>query len=361
MRIDKEKMQEALKEISPLMVKSGNAEILYNILISAQKDKTELVLVNDKGGSGFNFLKSTIKTQNEKVESLLVNAIKIKDIVGAYPNGEIDIVQKDNKVLVTSGDLETAINVGNSIEDFPNFPTFKPLGSLTVNAKELYDGLYKTIFASSNDETRYNLNGVYFRVSKNKLNLVATDSHRLVTKKIKIAGSNKRDMVVHNDFLRKIMPFMKNAEKDIKITWDKVRVSFKVDNKIMVSKVVDGQYPQYESIIPKKTEASVSMNREQLITVLERGDKMVTPDKSHTTVFEGDNVSFGQEHNTQVKDKLNALMGKFDLKVAFNAIFLLDILKRLEEDTVRFEMIDDKSPMLIKEKDLTHILMPIRV
>ena len=233
-------------------------------------------------------------------------------------------------------------------------------------------------YAQSTDENRYILNGVYFNFDDAKLILVATDGRRLahVSKDMEVAQDNAGNLILPAKTVGELQRLLNHGE-EVKITFNDRQVAFEigvseeseasglVDNIYLVSKIVEGNYPNYKQVIPKETEHRVKIERELLLECVNRASLMTSDKSNSVKVKLGDNLlelsgsssEYGESHESMAI----AYEGP-EVSVAFNPQFLMDPLKNLDKDEVYFEFKDELSPGVFKTlESFLCVIMPLRL
>jgi DNA polymerase-3 subunit beta len=231
-------------------------------------------------------------------------------------------------------------------------------------------------YAQSTDETRYILNGVYFRFEEGKLTLVATDGRRLAltSEELEIAADQGGSLILPAKTVAELVRLLGKGDR-LKVAFDERRVAFQVETAdetngfigdiLLVSKVVEGNYPNYQQVIPKETHQRIKVERELFLQSVHRA-ALVTSEKSNSVKIKLSNnlleilassPDFGEAH-----EKLVVNYDGPDLQVAFNPQFVMDPLRALSRDEVAFEVKDEVSPGVFKTSDsFLCVIMPVRL
>ena len=281
----------------------------------------------------------------------------------------------NKQAKITSGGSMFKI-MGISTEEFPPLPSFENRHVFELSQDEIVSMLKSVSYGQSTDENRYILNGVYFNFADEKLTLVATDGRRLALTSldIEISGDNTGSLILPAKTVAELERLLGKGEK-LKIAFNDRQVAFEitideeasglVDQLYLVSKIVEGNYPNYRQVIPKETEHRVKIERELMLECVNRA-ALVTSDKSHSVKLKisknlleisGSSSEYGESHESMAI----AYDGP-DVQVAFNPQFLMEPLKALSKDEVFFEFKDELSPGLFKTLDnFICVIMPLRL
>ena len=254
---------------------------------------------------------------------------------------------------------------GLAKEEFPAFPSFKDAKTYTIRQSELKDGLRRTSYAISVDETRYVLNGILFSFKENKLTLVATDGRRLALfdSDLEFPRSHERDFIVPTKAVTELQRML--GEGEIQISVGENLVSFEQNGSQLVSKLVEGNYPNYRQVIPGEAKERITIERESLLNSVRRVS-LLSNDKTSSVRLNFSRNNLDITANTpevgEAREALAVVYRGRDLSIAFNPEFLMDPLRNLSNDEVHLELIDEMSPGVIKiNTPFLYVLMPMRV
>lgn len=345
--------------------------VLVNVLIEAEDGFIRLTTTNLD-------IRISCKIKAEVIENgkITLPAKWLKDIVGGFKSGEVFVeLQGENRVRITSGSSKFS-PIGISAVDFPDEPVVGDEFAFEVEQADLAGMIKSVSYAQSTDENRYVLNGVLFNFSEDKIALVATDGRRLATceKKMSVTAENPTQFILPAKTISELQKQLGNSGK-IRFALSERQVVFEIDvteensglmDKIrIVSKIVEGNYPQYKGVIPKDSGNRIEIEREDLLSAVLQAAK-VTTDKNSSVVL---NISANQIEITassteygEASDKLAVRYEGPEARIAFNPQFITDPLKALTQDSVMFEFKDDLSPGVFKTKDESFlcVVMPQR-
>jgi DNA polymerase-3 subunit beta len=235
-----------------------------------------------------------------------------------------------------------------------------------MRQKDLRDGLRKTSYAISTDETRYVLNGVLFSFKENKLTLVATDGRRLAMLDIELEfpRSHETEIIVPTKAVTELQRLLTD-DGDVKVSVGSGQIAFDLNGTLLVSKLIEGNYPNYKQVIPSEAKERVTLERETFLNSLRRVS-LLASDKSNSI-----KLSFGKNNiditaNTpevgEAKESLPVTYKGRDFSIAFNPEFLMAPLRNLTEDEVFLDLIDEMSPGVVKiQTPFLYVIMPMRI
>jgi len=346
--------------------------ILSNVLIEAEEGHISLTTTNLDLG-----IRCRIKADVSEPGGLTLPVRKLATIIRELPQNEIFIeTSENNQAKITSGGSNFKI-MGISTEEFPPLPSFENRHVFELSQTEIVSMLKSVSYGQSSDENRYILNGVYFNFADEKLTLVATDGRRLALTALdtEISEDNAGSLILPAKTVAELERLMGKGDK-VKIAFNDRQAAFEisiddssdtglVDHLYLVSKIVEGNYPNYRQVIPKETEHRVKIERELMLECVHRA-ALVTSDKSNSVKLKvsknlleisGSSAEYGESHESMAI----AYDGP-EVQVAFNPQFLIEPLKALTKDEVFFEFKDELSPGLFKTLDnFICVFMPLRL
>jgi DNA polymerase III subunit beta len=230
----------------------------------------------------------------------------------------------------------------------------------------LRDGLRKTSYAISTDETRYVLNGVLFSFKDNKLTLVATDGRRLAMVEIELEfpRSHEADLIVPTKAVTELQRLLTD-DGEIKVSMGSGQIAFDLYKTLLVSKLIEGNYPNYRQVIPSEAKERIKLERETFLNSLRRVS-LLASDKSHSVKlsFSKNNIDITATTPEvgEAKESLAVAYKGRDFSIAFNPEFLMAPLRALSEDEVFLDLIDEMSPGVLKiQTPFLYVLMPMRI
>jgi DNA polymerase III subunit beta len=374
LKIATSELSRALGRSQGIVEKKSTMPILSHVLLEAKKAQlvvsaTDLDLaVSSEHEQGCEILKEG---------SLAVSARHLYEIVRALPEQQVTLKKAHNNYLeVKSGPSEFRI-VGLPAEDFPALPRFEKVPFADVEPAALLDMIERTFFAVSTDETRYNLNGVYFEPSAETLRLVATDGHRLslVERKMGATFGLKRGVILPKKGLQELRKLLAEAAEsgedkaETKLGFVENSAVVRRPGVILSMRLIEGLFPDYRQVIPKAGEKVVKLGRGRLLETLRR-ISLLSTDKAHAVKLElakgalrvlSQNPDLGE-----AKEEVPVEYDGEPLKIGFNARYLIDVLGVLKSGDVLLELADDLSPGVLRGADeadqgYTAVVMPMRI
>lgn len=372
-KINRDHFANGLQQVLNVVGTRATMPILSNVLIQAESGHLSLTTTNLDLG-----IRCRIKAEVEQSGGITLPVRKLATIVRALPNSQVEVdASSGNQAKITSGGSLFRM-MGISQDEFPPLPSFADQHEFHLSQDKLSRMLKSVSYAQSTDENRYILNGVYFIFEDNAMTLVATDGRRLamIGEEMEVGEDNAGSLILPAKTVAELQRLMGQGES-VKITFNERQVAFEIkiddsaaeggliDSTYLVSKIVEGNYPNYRQVIPKETENRIKIERELLADCVQRAAYM-TSDKNHSVKMKmsdnlleitGSSPEFGESHESMAIAYEGA-----EVRVAFNPGFLLDPLKALTQDEIYFEFKDELSPGVFKTLDnFKCVIMPLRL
>lgn len=368
-----ENLKQGLLAVSHVANKNINLPILNNILIEAKNGNIKLIATNLEIG-----IVSVVRGKIDEDGSFTVDSKIFADFVSLLPNKKVDLKQKENNLFIEADNYKTKI-IGLSAEEFPLIPSVEKNSFYTANAEEFKAAIGQVIFSASTSETRIELTGVLFDFSENRLTLAATDSYRLAEKKINIKTNNDqkdKKIIVPAKTLQEVIRILSNIKEEnsieggseVKIFVSENQIMFSVGSVELVSRLIEGQYPDYKQIIPQTSKTKVIINKNELVRAVKvtslfskMGINSINLDfpKDKNKIIVSSTLGQAGENITE----LDGVVSGEDNSVVINYRYLLDGLNNFNGENIKIEIIDSNTPCVIsEEKDDGHfyVIMPIK-
>jgi DNA polymerase-3 subunit beta len=350
-----------LQQVQNVVSTRTTLPILSNVLLQAKEGAVHLTTTDLDVG-----VRGSFEANVDKIGATTLPARRLFTIIRELPSSEISIeVDGKNAASIRSGQSFFKI-LGLPEEEFPPLPKFENAKVVTMRQKDLHDGLRKTAYAISTDETRYVLNGVLFSFKENKLTLVATDGRRLAMLDIELEfpRSHEAEIIVPTKAVTELQRLLKD-DGEVKISVGSGQIAFDLNNTLLVSKLIEGNYPNYKQVIPSEAKERVTLERETFLNSLRRVS-LLASDKSNSIKLNFSKNNIEITANTpevgEARESLPVAYKGRDFAIAFNPEFLMAPLRNLTEDEVFFDLIDEMSPGVLKiQTPFLYVLMPMRV
>lgn len=356
-----------LQLISRVATNRSSLPILANICLVAEKGKLKLSATDLEVGV-------TI-IMNAKVSeegSITLPARLLADFVSTNKDEALSIKLKDSKVTFES----SRYNASMSGIDASDFPTIPPPGEDkigVINSDFLKKGFQDVLFATAINDARPVLNGVLFNIENNLLTLVATDSYRLSERKINLTINNSKNMkvIVPAKAVSEIIRMLPEEQQEVSVYKNQNQISFIFSGTQIVSRLIEGNFPEYKQIIPTGETTTIKLNKNEFIEVLKVSD-LFARDNSHNIKIKIDKgeskgkfyiSAISSVANQNISEVHGEISGK-DIEIAFNGKFILDSLSVMASDIVTIKFFDLERPMVIvpgNDENFLNLVMPLRV
>lgn len=360
--IEKNILQDAISDVQKAITGKSTLPILQGIYISAKNGTLTLI------GSDIEVSIETKVTANIIDEGEVVLDSRIfGEIIRKLPNDTIEIS--------TNANMETEIKCQKSnvqliylnSEDYPSLPQIEEDVVLTVAQKTLKNMIKSTIFAIAQDDTRPILTGVLLQIKERKLNMVALDGFRVASKSEDINCSFTKEAVIPGKTLNEISKILKDSDEQVQITFTNNHILFNFENTKVISRLLEGEFIKYESIIPKEHNLSIVVNKSEILSCIERASLMAKDGNTNLVKFDIAEDTLVVTSNSQlgkVREEMQVILQGASLKTAFNSKYLIDVFKNMDEDEIIMEFTSPVTPCVIKNKEnnnCVYLILPVRV
>jgi DNA polymerase-3 subunit beta len=359
--VSKEALLDGLQKVQNVVSTRTTLPILSNVLLEAADGRIRLTTTDLDVG-----ITSSIEAKVERDGATTLPAKKLVNIIRELPASEVEIsVDNKNTASISCGPSFFKI-IGLGQDDFPPLPDFEGASEFRMPQSLLRDGLKKTAFAISTDETRYVLNGIYTSFREGKLTLVATDGRRLamVEHDLDFPASQETDIIVPTKAVHELQRLL-GSEGEVLVRLGEGQVAFSIGEHLLISKLIEGNYPNYRQVIPGEANERIELPREAMLETVRRVS-LLSSDKSQSVklVFSENlvEVSANTPDVGEAKESLEVPYTGEPMQIAFNPDFMKDPLHHLVEETVYLDLIDEMSPGVIRiEGTFLYVIMPMRV
>ena len=360
-RIPKEAFLDGLQKVQYVVSSRTTLPILSNVLLVAKDGRLQFTTTDlDVGITG------SVEAQIEKEGATTLPAKRLVSIVRELPSSEVEVsVDAKNHASIRSGPSFFKI-IGLGETEFPPLPDFAGAKEFKIPQAVLRDGLKKTAYAISTDETRYVLNGIFTSFRDGKLTLVATDGRRLamVDADLEFPASHETDVIIPSKAVQELQRLLGEAG-DVLVKLSDSQVSFAVGDNLLCSKLIEGNYPNYRQVIPGDSNERVVISREALLETVRRVS-LLSSEKSNSVklVFSENRieVTANSPDVGEAQESMDVIYQGPPMQIAFNPEFLQAPLRNLDSDDVYLDLIDEMSPGVLRiEGTFLYVLMPMRV
>ena len=363
----------ALNHIHGIVEVRHTLPILSNIVLSAENNELSLsstnldIFCSDK-------IDAEIVTSGE----ISVPAITFFEIVKRLPSGSdviLSMADEDTELVLKCGRSKFNLSTLKT-EDFPILSDKDLSTNFVISADELSRMIDKTKFAISNEETRYYLNGIFFHKAESNsikfLRAVATDGHRLAQYDIPLPqGADEiTGIIIPKKTVFELRKVLDDADGDVSVSLNENKIKFSFNNLKIISKVIDGTFPDYTKVIPQNNDKKFKTNNSELKNAIDRVSAVAineeTKSKAIKLTIENNklNLSVESQSKGSAKEEIDISYNNEKVDIGFNSRYLLDICNEVDGDEIDVNLLDSISPAIILDKtdeNLFFVLMPMRI
>jgi DNA polymerase-3 subunit beta len=352
-----------------IVERKNTIPILANVLLEAKGDEVRFLATDLEVA-----LRSRCAASVSKAGSLTVPAKKLYEIVKALPETDVRVQEDKNGVRVAADRFDSRLQT-LPLEDFPTLPEPAGVGSVTLPGKLLREMAEKIQFAMTSEDTRYYLNGALFVLHGADVALVATDGHRLAHVAMKNpawkgddAGEEAR-VILPKKTVWELGRLLADTDGEVRYERGENHLFFSIGDRMLISRMIEGQFPAFERVIPKNNDKRVEFERERITNAIRRVS-LLSNERSRAVKFEIEKDKVEVTSNSaeigEAREVIAADYAGSPLQICFNAQYVQDFLSVVKTDQVAMELKDEVSQAVMRpvgslDYDYTYVLMPMRV
>ena len=331
--ITREQLQEGLSAVAAAIPAKTTLPVLSNVLVEATKQGIRL------SGTDLDIAVGTLVAADVDAEgAVTLPAKKLSDIVRELPSAPIRVTAAgEQRVSLECGRTKFKL-LGLAREEFPSFPAVKFDKAWKTDAGIVHKLVGHVAFAASTEESRPILNGVLWELRPDRMRMVATNGHRLAKMDVPASGGSTADLIVPPKALEQVRRLFA-PEASVEIAKSENHIGFRAGGTQVFSRLIEGPYPNYEQVIPRENDKSATVDKSALISALRRMS-VVASDQTHRIrlAFAGAAAKFSVQTPDlgEAQDELALTYEGEPLEIGFNAMYLLEVLKYMPTDEVRF-------------------------
>jgi len=360
--LDRDAFLKGLQMVQNIVEPRQTLPILANVLLESEGETVRLTATDLEVGA-----RVTIPARVASKGAITISARKLAEIVKELPASTLTLKVGENATVgLRCGGVSYKL-VGLVPDDFPPVVPASPSAWLTLDAKTLRDMLTHTSFAVSHDETRYALNGVLFVLQMKEIRVVATDGHRLA---IAIRGLGQTAQpatgIVPRKAVAEILRAL-GAGEEIQLAITENQFVLQMPNFVMTARLIEGQFPNYDAVIPKGHPGRLLLSRSALVAAVRRVAVMAEERNKPVKLSLAPaslKISASSSELGEAEESITVDYSGEEVAIAFNSRYILDALSPMEDDSVVFEFKDALSPGVIKSADddgYRCVIMPMRI
>ena len=366
-RCDKQELNRALSIVSKAVSVRTTIPILKGILLEVKENGKLVLTASDMDIT----IENTVSVEGTEMGAVVVPARLFGDIVRKLPNDEIIFESEGENISVKCLSSEFTL-VGSPIDEFPNIKnTEENLKELVFDKSIFSDMIKKTSFAASTDQTKGAITGVLVELLKDSLNMVAIDGFRMAVTSEDVINMEENKVIISARIMNEINKIITEANNDnigdIRILCDNKSAVVYIDKIKIVMRLIAGEFLKYEDILPKESSIKVLVRKGDLAEAIERASLLSKEGKNNLIKLSIKdtlmNISSRSEEGTVNEDVLIRKEGD-DLEIGFNAKYLLDILKVIDDEEIEMNFNSSISPCLIKPtegRNYKYLILPVRI
>ena len=356
----KDVLLDGLRQVTNVVASRASLPVLSNVLIVASEGQLRLSATDLD--IGITCVIPAIVTQSGAVT---LPAKKLLSVVNELPNASILIEVDDNNTASIRCQRAMFKLLGLAAKEFPDFPDFEASAKFVVAQSAMHESIARTEYAISKDEARYVLNGAYMNFAEGKLTVVATDGRRLALAEQNIGQTEKELGVIIPSKTASELKRLLSSEGDLVIKFSANQACFEFGDTVLISKIIDGNYPNYTQVIPQNRKERVLIPREDFLEIVRRVSLLLTDKVNQVKItftnnelrVESTATALGEAHEPFPIDYQGA-----EMSICFNPEFLMEPLKNLKCDVIAFDLIDAMSPCVLRiDGEFLYVLMPMRL
>lgn len=368
--IEKDTFVKALQKIQSIVERRNTMPILSNVLIEASENILTFTATDLEVG-----MKSSYKAKVLEAGRITLSAKKLYEIIRELPEEQIRVTTKNNDwVEIVCGKAKFSI-VGLSPDEFPFFPKVNETGFITLDSTTLARMIEQTSYAICTDETKYNLNGILFKIANKeevkKLIMVATDGHRLSVSEHTIDGAEfeiqEQGVIFPKKGILELKKLCDEEQSGVRLGFIDNSIAVVKDDTTVVMRLVDGEFPDYTRVVPVGNNKEVTIKREIFLHSLKRM-AILSSEKFKGIKFDistdSMEISSSNPELGEAREELEVRYNGDKIVTRFNARYLIDVLNIISDEEVILLLRDEMSPAILKKagsEELMAVVMPMRL
>lgn len=359
--VTQENLKAGLSVVSRVVGNSSTLPILNNVLLETDNGLLKLSGTNLETG-----ISTFVRCSVEKEGGVCVGVKTISDLINSLPQQNLTIESFNGETKITTNHTDVSVK-HLPTEDFPIIPKIEDGGKISISAQTLKTGLDQVIFAASTSETQPEISGILFWFGASNVLITATDRYRLAERSIPYNGNVDYKIIVPHRSAQEISRLLSGVDGEIEICITSTQLAINLDNTYVVTRLIDGQYPDYQQIIPDNSNTQIIIDKQEFLSALRTTSIFSRGTGSINISFDSDKniVKLSSlshdlgESNVEVVCKINGSSGSLIL----NYRYLVDYLNNLDKETLVMKVIDESGPLTFVPEDsdkYLYLVMPIK-
>jgi len=363
-QINRDTLLKPLTSVASIVEKRHTLPILSNLLLEAKQNKIHLTATDLEMQ-----ISLSIDSVAGKEFSTTIAAKKLLDICRSLPdNSEINMATNESRITLKAGKSRFNLQTLPSA-DYPVMTKTIGLSTLvTIGQRQLKDLLKQVEFAMAQQDIRYYLNGLLFEVSANRLNIIGTDGHRLSFTSTELKQNyDKQEIILPRKTVIELIKLLDDSDEDVQIELSSNQVNFSFANIKLISKVIDGKFPDYNRVIPNGHQNTFTTERLGVLLAMQRASILSNEKyRGIRMVLSENNLKLISTNSDQeeAEEELEVNYSGDKLDIGFNVTYLIDVLNNTTSEQVTFSFADANSSCLVTVPNNAHykyVVMPMRI
>jgi DNA polymerase-3 subunit beta len=361
-------LHKQLQAISGVLGSNTTLPILEDFLFDVQ-DGEITIFASDLE----NTMSTKVKVESSEPGKIAIPGKFLLDTLKSFADHPLTfIINHDNFSVNIASSYGNYNIMGHDPDEYPKIPALQDAANFKIDASVFYEGINKTFYATANDDLRPTMTGVFLQIDEEGMTMVATDSHRLVRyKRTDLKSTEPASFILPKKPLNLLKSHLGNANGNVEINFNAKNASFSFENQLLICRLIEGKYPNYEAVIPKDNPFSLQMNRGELLGSLRRVAVFSSKSTSQVRLsIRGNQLQVSAEDLDLSNSAIETLTCQYDgedMDMGFNARFVTEMLANLNTEQIKLELSTPNRPgILLPEGDnldpaeeLLMIVMPV--
>ena len=366
--IKRDTLLKSLNFVQGVVEKKNTLPILSNVLLQVKNKKLSIIATD----LDIIFHDEINNVDIIKEGSSTTSAAILYDILRKISsNSQLNFeLKSENKLSLKSENSDFNLNCLPT-DNFPTFSDEFEGGEIILNNKRFLNLLNKTRISISNDDTRHYLNGIFLHLTeahgRNFLTGVATDSHRLSSSSLEIDSSKFNSIILPRKTVFQLCSLLSESTDQLNMQTSENKIKFTLGNMKLISKVIDGKFPDYKKVVPTSNNKILTVSTKDFINSIERVASVSLDRKEGVKlVINKDNIqlSVNSANSGEGNERIKAEFNSENLNISFNSKYLTDIASEIEDKSLKINLKDSVSPVLIEDqsdKNSYYVIMPMKI
>ncbi len=331
-------LQRQLQTLSGVLNTSNTLPILDHVLFELAPQQLKITATDLE-----TTISATLKVESTSEGKLAVPARLLLETLKTFPEQPLTFSQTENNTLEISADQGKYALAYANADEYPQAAEVVDASTLSIQGDTLATAINNTIFASGNDDLRPVMSGVFFQLSSSGMTFVATDAHKLVKyERTDVVAPETAEFIMPKKPLNLLKSVLVGSEEEVTVNYNNSNVQFSFDDTLIICRLIDGKYPNYEAVIPKENPNIMNINRVQLLNTVKRvsifSNKTTHQIRLRIAGAELHISAEDIDYSNKAEERLRCAFQGDDMQIGFNARFLTEMLTNLNSEEVQLEL-----------------------